>query len=345
VKGLLAVTKKVPAITSASPATNVGKGASTRVNTGKHVASPFLWFCFILVIALGLVTVSFVNATIANWLVAPHISGNAADASSFPITTLSVQRTSQYAGLQVTIVNAQRASAFPDDPIRPGKAFVRLNLRVMNPRNVQFTILYYDSARLLIPQQLPIAPTNTNLATSTSLGKSQVGWLDFPVPENSDLRTLALRLGSVSLDEMMVTIPLTGPFDPHHFAARSFPQSLDISYAFSGNQLTYRLKQVDLLYSYQGNQVKAGQQYYTLKFLVDNPHEAVSPGPGFDYIRLIVNGYSQPPLDSTLPSTFKAGTHATAGDVVFAAPARMRTITIAFRAQMGNAQQAYTVDL
>jgi len=344
VKGQLFVTKKAPAITSVSRTTVVEKKASARARIGKRVTSPLPWLWFTLVMVLGLMIVSLVNSAVTNWLMAPHIPDNLAiDASPSSVSTLPVQRTAQYASLQVTIIDAQFAPSFPDDPIRPGAASVRLNLHITNPTNAQAAILYYDSARLLIPQQLPVAPTNTNLAASASPGKSQVGWLDFPVSRLVDLKALTLRLGSASLDETMVAIPLTGPFDPRHFASRISRQSLDISYAFSGNPLTYHLKQVDVLYSYQGNQAKAGQQFYALNFLVDNPNGAVSPGFGFDYVRLVVNGYNQPPLDSTLPSTFKAGTRAVSGVVVFSALAHMRAITVAFRTQVGDVQQDYVV--
>jgi hypothetical protein len=345
VKGLLFVTKKSSIIPRLSRADAVAEKASILPGIGKRVASPLLWLWFTLIIVLGLAIVSLVNSTITNWLITPHIPGNAGAASPSSISTLPVQRTAQYAGLQVTIIDAQFAPSFPDDPIGPGAASVRLNLHITNPTNMQAAILYYDSARLLIPQRSPVAPTNTNLTASASPGKSQVGWLDFPVSRLLDLKALTLRLGSASLDETMVAIPLTGLFDPRHFAPRSSPQSLDISYTFSGNPLTYHLKRVDVLYSYQGNQAKAGQQFYALNFLVDNPNGAVSPGFGFDYMRLAVNGYNQPPLDSTLPYTFKVGTRAVSGVVVFSAPAHMRAITIVFRTQMGDAQQTYTVNL
>jgi hypothetical protein len=343
------VTKKAPIIASVSSTAAVEKKASAHTRVKKRVASPLLWLWFTIVIVLGLIIIYTVNSTITAWLAAVHTSANSAmntiDASSPSVLTLPVQRTSQYADLQITILAAQLAPSFPDDTIHPGSASVRLNLHVTNTANVPVAILYYDTARLLIPQRSPIAPTNTNLSSSLLPGKMQAGWLDFPVPPRTDLKALSLRLGSASLDETMVTIPLTGSFDPRHFAARSSRQTLDIAYNFSGSQLTYHLKNVDVLYSYRGSQARAGQQFYVLNFLVDNPNGAVSPGLGFDYVRLVVNGYSQPPLDSTLPYTFKAAAHAIPASVVFAAPVQMKTITFALRRQIGDAQQSYDVKL
>jgi hypothetical protein len=141
-------------------------------------------------------------------------------------------------------------------------------------------------------------------------------------------------------------IPLKGSFDPTHFFNKSSRQSLVISYNFNGNPLTYHLKSVDVLYAYKGNQVQDGQQFYVLNFQVDNPNGIdVAPGFGYDYIRLVVQGYSQSPTDSTLPATFKRGAHGVSGQVVFAAQAKMRTLTIGFRSQVGASQQNYDVNL
>jgi len=71
----------------------------------------------------------------------------------------------------------------------------------------------------------------------------------------------------------------------------------------------------------------------------------VSPGYGFDYIRLILNGYNLPPIDNTLPYGFSAGAHGVAGRVVYVAQAGLNTLNIAFLLQVVQGQNNYRVNL
>jgi hypothetical protein len=312
----------------------------------RHTNIRAMWFSLTLVIIVGLV-ISGVIALIINYLLNnAHFSPDMTNTAVPAITKLNVQRASLYAGLEISVKDAQYASSFADDTIPSSAGVVRLNMQIANPTNNQVGVLYYEIARLLVPHLQPLAPTNVHLSAQVQPGKSDTGWIDFSVPGNVQLDTLTLQLGSASLHETMVAIPLKGSFDPTHFFNKSSPQSLLVSYNFNGNLLTYHLKRVDILYAYQGHQAQAGQQFYVLNFLVDNPNSIdVAPGFGYDYIRLVVQGYSQPPTDCTLPATFKRGAHAVSGQVVFAAPAKMNTLTVGFRSQFGGPQQNYDVNL
>jgi hypothetical protein len=71
----------------------------------------------------------------------------------------------------------------------------------------------------------------------------------------------------------------------------------------------------------------------------------VNPGFGFDYLRLVINGYSQPPIDNSLPDSFKAGAMGVSGHVVFTGPANMHAFTLGFQAQNNsNEQQNYAIE-
>jgi hypothetical protein len=302
-----------------------------------------LWFALTFMIIVGLVISGVIALIINYWLNTTRLTPNPATTAA-PV--MDVQRSSLYAGLEMTIKNAQTAQAFADDTVPTASKVVRLNMHVANPTSNQIAILYYDAARLLAPHMQPLAPLNVHLSAAIQSGKEDNGWIDFPFSNDLHLDTLTLQLGSSALHETMVLIPLQATFDPKHFITKSSPESLTISYNFNGNLLTYHLKSVDVAYAYQGRQAKAGQQFYVLHFLVDNPNSIdVSPGLSYDYIRLVVQEYSQPPLDSTLPATFKHISHGTGGSVVFVAPAGMRTITIGLRSQFGGPQQNYVVRL
>jgi len=304
-----------------------------------------LWLWITSLLILGLIILGSVSYLTWNWLRNLRISLE--PTSTQPsITTFNIQRTSTYASLYFTVLNAQYAASFPNDTIQAGPAIVRINMRVTNKTADQVSVIYYDVAHLLLPGSNPIAPSNVHLSTGPKPGSSETGWIDFPVAKGIQVTTLNLQLGSVALGETLMTIPFSGPFDTNHFSARTSPQSLTISYNFSGNVLVYHLKSVDILYAYRGTQVKAKQQFYVLNFTVDNNNGGtVSPGYGFDYIRLIIRGNNRPPIDNTLPYGFKAGAQGVGGRVVYAAPTGLKTLKIAFLLQVVQGQDNYSVTL
>jgi hypothetical protein len=282
-----------------------------------------------------------------NWVRSLQIPINAAP-TPVPVNSFPVQHTAPYAGLSFTVLNAQYALFFNDDTIRSGPATVRLNMQVANTGTSTTSLVYYEIAHLLAPNLNPIAPTNVSLSSGPKPGSSEKGWIDFPVPKGTALNTLQLQLGSVSLDESMVTIPFTGTFDPGQYADKTFKQSLDISYTYHaqyGFYLTYHLVGVDRLFSYNGSQAKTNQRFYSFHFKVDNPNGTdVSPGYGFDYIRLVL-GSVHPPIDNTLPYSFKAGSHGVSGQVVFVGPANLHSATLRFMDQYGSGGQDYAIGL
>ena len=155
-----------------------------------------------------------------------------------------------------------------------------------------------------------------------------------------------MQLGSTALGETLVTIPFSGTFEASRYSDRTSQQGQALNYYFHGQLLIYHLASVDIRYSYQGVQAKAGQQYYSCNFRVDNTNGfSVSPGFGFDYLRLVLDGSVRPPVINTLPYTFNANTSGTAGRVVFVAPAGLKTLTLDFLVQYGSGGTDYTVTL
>ncbi len=312
----------------------------------KNLMPSKLWISVVGLLIIGLIILSGVSYFTWNWLRNVQVVLGSATNTQHTITTLNVQRTVTYADLNFTVLTAQYAISFPDDTIQTGPAVVRLNMRVTNKMTAQIDVIYYDIARLIAPELNPIEPTNVHLSAGPKPGSSEIGWIDFPVNKGIQLATLKLQLGSVPLGETLVTVPFSGPFDPHHFDRRISPQSLDIYYDFKGNTLVYHLTSVDIRYSYTGTECKAGNQFYILNFTVDNDNGVtVNPGFGFDYIRLVIDGYNRPPIDNTLPYGFDAGAHGVAGRVAFVAPAGLQTLTIAFLLQVVQGQGTYSTNL
>lgn len=306
-----------------------------------------LWLWITSILIIGIVILGAVSNITWQWLNNVHVTLGAGNTQP-PITTFNVQRTSTYANLSFTVLNAQYASSFPNDTIQTGPALVRVNLRVTNTNKStdQISLIYYDVARLLVPGSKPIAPTNVYFSTGPKPGTSEVGWIDFPVTKGVQLSKLSLQLGSEVLNETLLTIPFRGSFDPNHFAGKTSPQTLTIWYNYLGNTLVYHLNSVSVLYAYGLTQAKVGKQFYVLNFTVDNNNGVnVSPGFGFDYVRLIINGYNTPPIDNTLPYGFNAGAHGVGGRVVYIGPAGLKTLNFAFLLQIVQGQDTYSVNL
>ncbi len=311
----------------------------------RQPSTRWLWLWFGIILITGLAILGFISTHVGSWAKNIPLPTNAQPKPP-AITTLNVQHTSSYAGLTITVINAQYATYFVNDDIRSGAAVVRLNLRVTNPTKSQISLVYYDIARLLAPKLAAIAPSNVQLSVGPQPGQSETGWLDFPVPAHLALNTLTLQLGSTTLHEMLVNIPFTGPFNALNYASRSVQESLVITYYYFGHTLVYHLNSVDIRYAYNGTQCQSGKQFYVLHFTVDNPESGdISTGYGFDYVRLVFNGNNLPPIDNSLPYTFKAGAQNVSGDVVFEAPAGLKSLTIGLLSQNGNGQQNNTINL
>ncbi len=305
-----------------------------------------LWTAILLII--GIILVSVVSLNAANWLKTVQFPGiSNPSPTPIPITTLKVQRTAQYAGLDMTVVNAQYALAFADDDIHQGQATVRLNMNVANHSSDSINVVYYDIARLLVPNGNPLSPTNVHLSVGPKPGVSENGWLDFSLSNKSvQLKTLTLQLGSTSLNESLVKIPFTDTFNPAQYATTTSPQTTTINYNFFGHSLVYHLSSIERRYSYQGVQCKVGQQFYVLNFKVDNPEgDDITPGYGFDYIRLVFPNNERAPLYNTLPQTFKAGARGVRGSVVYAVPSGVKKLTLGFLSQNGNGEQDTDVNV
>lgn len=304
-----------------------------------------LWVWFSSILIVGILILGFGSSYALGLLKGIHISFNTA-ATPVPITTFNVHRTATYAGLNFTVTSVQYADNFADDNIHASQGIVRLNMIAANKSPDHINVIYYDIARLLPPKGSPIAPTNVNLSVDPASNTSASGWIDFPISSAIPLSSLKLQLGSASLGETLVTIPFSGPFDPGRYSDRTSQQGQTLYYSFHGQQLLYHLITVDIRYSYQGVQVKAGEQYYSFNFRVDNPNSFyVAPGYGFDYIRLVLNGPNRPPVINTLPYSFNGRAQGVGGRVVFVAPAGLTTLTLDFLVQYGSGGTYYSVTI
>jgi hypothetical protein len=339
------MTRKLLLTSSVLDAKQKTQGQSILNSPKPKRPSTRLWPWLTILLVTGILLLGGVSFSTWNWLRTVPITLKA-NPARVQTTTLHMKRTVSYADLSLTVVSAQYAPSFSDDLIHPGPAVVRLTMQVTNTTRGSIALVYYDIARLLIPKQQPIAPTNMQLASTMQQGATANGWIDFPVAAGTQLANLKLQLGSMVLNETLVVVPFTGAFHPEHYLNHLSSQSLVIYYSFKGYTLVYHLMSVDVRYSYNGIQTSAGQQFYVLNWSVDNANGAdVLPGLGYDYIRLIVNGADRPPIYNTLPYIFKAGAKAIGGRVVYGAPTGMHELSIGFLFQLSPGQNTYQISL
>jgi hypothetical protein len=266
-----------------------------------------------------------------------------------PTTTLNVQRSAAYAGLDVNVVSAQYAEYFSNDNIRPGQGIIRLNMKIFNRGSDHIKIVYYNSVRLIAQGVDPIVPTNLALSAGPDPGKSENGWIDFSVAKQIPLDKLMLQLGDSRIHESLVKIPFKGDFDASRYADRSVKQDLAVNYVFVRKfipyALNYHLNNVEVRYAFQGVQCKEGQQFYIFDFTVSNPGGGdIIPGSAYNYLRLVINGYNQFPIASTLTDTIHGNAQGVKGQVVFSGPTDMHTLDLIFLKQYGSEQYSYWVN-
>ncbi len=319
----------------------------THPRKGKFISLLWLWSGLVLVV--GVIVLIVVSSVVGYWLQNAHLSAASSiinpTATSVPVTTFKVGRTAPYAGLDMTVVNAQYATSFSDDTIQSGTAIVRLNMQVANRTNYQINVVYYTIAHLLVPGLKPVAPTNTHLSIGPKPGTDENGWIDFSVSRSVQLNTLTLQLGSATQNEVVVKIPFAGNFNAGQYADKVSQQSAVFAYTFSGNTLNYHLVSVETRFDYMGTQCKAGKQFYVFNFRVENQNGVnVQPGLGFDYMRMVVNGYGNPPVYNTLPSTFPAG-KTVSGRVVFTVQAGLHNFSLGFLYQLVSGEQVHVVNI
>src|ERR671926_173768 len=118
--------------TSAASMSSLVKRAALPVYRfpGRHTSIRVLWFSLTLVIIVGLVVSGVIALVINYWLNNVHFSPTLTNVTVPTITTLDVQRTSLYSGLEFTVSNAQYAQSFEDDTIPSSIGGVRLNVQV-----------------------------------------------------------------------------------------------------------------------------------------------------------------------------------------------------------------------
>ncbi len=234
-----------------------------------------------------------------------------------PITTLQINETVPYAGVEITIVNAQQSQTFLDDSDSGTNGMVRLNLKESSTTG-RGNFFYGDVVRLILPDKSSVAPVNEKQSFRPDAGVTRTNWLDFPVPMSIQISQLTLQLGKDT--EAQVDAPLTGKANLTKYQPKM--AQLNASTHYAG--LTWTITSATTGLSDDGKQADKGMRYVTVTMRVDNPTSSDFRAYWGDYIRLQSGGSTSPPevdaVAGKFPLDFAAGSSGTTGSLTFLLP-------------------------
>ncbi|HYK84753.1 MAG TPA: zinc ribbon domain-containing protein [Ktedonobacteraceae bacterium] len=277
-----------------------------------------------------------VGSYIAITVLGIHIGG-AGGGSQPPITTTPLNTTVTYAGVNLTIVNAQQAESFVNDPNSASNGMVRITIQEQNPTTSKVSWLYSDMARLLLPGKKVAAPTFVKAKVGIAPGATQTSLVDFAVPDTDKLSQLTLQLGTSS--EVQMNIPLIAHADVSKYAPKSVKPDGQMLYFGLNYTLTTATSQLSIA----GQQASKGMVYVVVTLQVDNTLSQVAiPGSAYDYIRLQTGNVTVTPKDTTLPVSFDTGETGKTGTVTFLVPQSNAFTLLLLPQGQNGAKQAST---
>jgi len=239
-----------------------------------------------------------------------------------PLTTAQINAQITYSSTDLTILNAQEASSFSDDPGGSTPVLVRLNLKEHNPTASTVYLSYGDNFRLILPDGTSVAPGNEHDSGGIDQTVTRTNWIDFPLSSSVDLNKLTLRLGAASQAQMDVA--LTGNADLSKYQLKTTSPNTAFQYA----GLKWTLTTVTSSFSADGKQADSGMRYIVVTLKVNNPTSDTYYYSINDYGRLQSGNITNPPTNTTLDSSIAAGTTGAVGTITFLMPQNGGSFTL-----------------
>lgn len=264
------------------------------------------------------------------------------NASQPPITTVSLNTSFVYAGMNVTLINVQRADSFRDDSTTSSPGVLRIQVRAQNTTQVPTNLLYTTSASLVLPGGKTEKPSYVSADVGLPLGVTRTSLLDFAVPTETTLAQILFRLGSSH--EAQMDIPLV----VHPDLAKYDPKTTMLASQLQYVGLDWTLTSATVQWSIDGVQAAKGMRYVNLQVKVNNTlSQTVITGSAYDYVRLMAGTTTLTPVATTLPVSFAAATTAQTGSVTFLVPQDAKTFTfiLVTSNQSGFNQATTTIQL
>jgi hypothetical protein len=238
-------------------------------------------------------------------------------------TTTQLNETVNYAGIDITIVNAQQASSFSDDNNSSTNELIRLNLNEKAGPAVG-TFLYGDVMRLVLPDKTTIVPSRAQNDIGPTQGTTRTNWIDFTVPTNTKIDQLTLLLGTDK--EAQMSVPLSSGANLSAYQVKTASPNTSIQY----DGLAWTVTSVTLAWNFSGHQADKGMRYVVVQFRIDNPtSNQFTSGFPDEYMRLKAGGATSAPAgNTTLPLTVPANSSGATGVVAFQVPEGVTSYTL-----------------
>lgn len=255
-----------------------------------------------------------------------HIPG--LNVTQATIKTTGINNTVTYAGATITLLNAQQAQNFVDDPQTASDGMLRLTLQELNSTNVPITWDYNQSARLIVQGKPALAPTYIKTNGTLAPGVSRKSVIDFAVTNGGNLHNLVFQLGTAK--EAQMQIPLTAQANLSQYQPKTSTQKGTLAYF----GLNWTLTGATTSLSIAGQQASSGMEFLTLNLTIDNPlsQQAISGSP-FDYMRVKVGGQTAAPVSTTIPVSFANGAMGKKGIATFLIPQNNTACTLLMMSQ------------
>ncbi len=256
-----------------------------------------------------------------------------------PVTTIAINSSVPYAGVDITVLNAQQSQSFVNDPNSSAYGMVRLNLSEHNQTNVKVGWSYKNIARLILPDKSIVSPTYTNAKVDIAPGAFQKSIVDFAVPMNDHISQLTLLLGAKNEAQML--IPLTGNAEVSNYQ----PKTINLNGQMQYFGLNWTLTSANSSLSIDGQQAAKGMRYITVTLKVDNTLSQIAiTGSPYDFNRLKYGNITALPKNTTLPVAFDAGATGVTGTVSFLVPLNTRSFTLILEPQKENSGDKASTD-
>jgi hypothetical protein len=231
------------------------------------------------------------------------------------IITTPLRTTVNYAGVDITVVNAQKSQLFLDDPKSLSDGMLRLQLQAQNKTSLAINLPYETITHVTLPGGKVVGPTYVKFNEHMAANATERGFVDFAVPQDVHVDQVIFHLGSV--DETQLDMPLNG----HTIGDKYASKTIQPNQSFSYYGLNWTLTDATRQFHIDGHQASKGMHYLILTLKVDNPlSQTAIPGSPYDYVQLKANNTAIQLLNTTLPVSFDAGVSGKTGTVTFLVP-------------------------
>ncbi len=259
-----------------------------------------------------------------------------------PITTVNINQSVTYSGVNIMIESAQQSTAFLDDSNTATNGMIRVKFKETNNSGQSGGYIYYDISHLILPDKSSVAVVNELQGAGPATGITRENWLDFAVPTSDKIDQMTLVLGSTQ--DAQMSIPLTGKANLGALQNKEVTLNKPISY----DSLNWTLVSATESFSVPGHQATSGMRYVVLSFKVDNSTSS-NKVIGFtnEYMRLKAGSNVSSPADgisTTLPLYANANTTGATGTVTFLVPENNSAYTLIFLASQNYSNVQISTD-